>query len=181
MRGQAIRADRPGVLTNRKAAAASRPWPRSRRTSERPAYGNGRTGAVPSRQLATAAALSQCPRKGSAGTRWSVERALSVSMQRGSAAFRPRRQWAPRRVRYCLCLEGAARVRIDRLRAALPRFVQRWHEPGPPPLSNHSPPDLDEGPVQISGSRGCRRRAHVAVGIEDDGRLIPAASIGQRQ
>lgn len=48
--------------------------------------------------------------------------------------------------RCCLCLEGAARVRIDRLRAALPRFVQRWHEPVPPPLSNHSPPDLDEGP-----------------------------------
>jgi hypothetical protein len=51
------------------------------------------------------------------------------------------------------------RVRIDRLRAALPRFVQRWHEPGSPPLSNHSPPTLTKAPVQISGSRGCRRRA----------------------
>ncbi len=30
---------------------------------------------------------------------------------------------------------------------------------GPAPLSNQSPADLDEGPVQISGRQGCQRRA----------------------
>lgn len=72
-------------------------------------------------------------------------------------------------------------MRIDRLRAALPRFVQRWHDPGPPPLSNHSPPDLDEGPVQIAEAGAVEDVLDVAVGIDNDGRLIPAASIGQRQ
>ncbi len=73
-------------------------------------------------------------------------------------------------------------MRIDQLRAALPRFVQRWHEPGPPPLSNHSPPDLDEGPGSDKRKPGLSKNVlDVAVGIDDEGRLIPAASIGQRQ
>jgi transposase len=48
------------------------------------------------------------------------------------------------------------------------------------PPRNHSPTDLTKAPVQTSGSRGVEDVLDVAVGIDDDGRLIPAASIGQR-
>jgi hypothetical protein len=72
-------------------------------------------------------------------------------------------------------------MRIDRLRAALARFVQGWHEPGPPPLSNHPPPDLDEGPGSDKRKPRLSDVLDVAVGIDDDGRLIPAASIGAAQ
>jgi hypothetical protein len=40
---------------------------------------------------------------------------------------------------------------------------------------------LTKAPVQISGSGAVEDVLDVAVKIDDDGRLIPAASIGQRQ
>jgi hypothetical protein len=72
-------------------------------------------------------------------------------------------------------------MRNDRLRAALARFVKGGMSRGLPRSATPHPPTLTKAPVQISGSRGCRDVLDVAVGIDDDGRLIPAASIGQRQ
>jgi hypothetical protein len=65
-------------------------------------------------------------------------------------------------------------VRIDPLRAR-PRN-NRDHT-APQPLT----PRLDEGPGSDSEAGAVEDVLDVAVGIDDDGHLIPAASIGQRQ
>jgi hypothetical protein len=52
-------------------------------------------------------------------------------------------------------------VRIDRLRAALPRFVQRWLSRGLPRSATTHPPTLTKAPVQISRHGGFATRGAV--------------------